>query len=207
MKYLITILIGLGLLIIVGKTVFKHVEPVPVQSTANSSQQNVTVVINTTEGLIKVELDFQNTAATSQNFLNYVNEGFYNGTLFHRVIAGFMIQGGGFLPGMKEKIPSAAPIKNEGSRCGKNKRGTVAMARTSDPHSATSQFFINTVDNAFLDFTAETVQGWGYCAFGHVIEGMEVVDKIASMPTTSVNGNQDVPVTDVVMTQVEVVKN
>ena len=207
MKHLITLLIGLGLLIIVGKAVYKHYESVPVPMTSISSQPNVTVMINTTEGPIKVELDFQNTAMTSQNFLNYAQEGYYNGTLFHRVIDGFMIQGGGFLPGMQEKAPSAAPIKNEGGKCDKNKRGTIAMARTSDPHSATSQFFINVVDNTALDFTSESMQGWGYCAFGHVVEGMEVVDKIKSVPTTTSGPFQDVPVKDVLINSVEVVKN
>lgn len=163
------------------------------------------VMITTTEGNITIALD-QNPSVTTQNFLYYVNEGFYNGTTFHRVISGFMIQGGGFLPGMKEKAPTAAPIVNEGSKCGKNKRGTIAMARTSDPHSATSQFFINVTDNPFLDFQSETSQGWGYCAFGHVIEGMEVVDKIDSVSTTSQQGFQDVPVQDVVIESVEIIK-
>ena len=143
---------------------------------------------------------------TTQNFRHYAQEGYYNGTIFHRVIPGFMVQGGGFLSDMKEKTPDALPIKNEGELCGKNTRGTIAMARTMDPHSATSQFFINTVDNSFLDFTAETNQGWGYCSFGHVVEGMDVVDKIASVPTMTVGGYQDVPVTPVFINSVTLVE-
>lgn len=166
----------------------------------------VQLVIHTTDGNIKVELD-DGPTITTQNFLHYANAGFYNGTIFHRVIDGFMIQGGGFLPGMKEKTPIAPPIKNEGSKCGKNKRGTLSMARTSDPHSATGQFFINVADNSFLDFTEETLAGWGYCAFGHVVEGMDVVDKIKSVLTTTRGPYQDVPVQDVVINSVEVINN
>lgn len=205
MKLLITALLSLGLLIIIGKTVFNHHQPASPVSAI--SRDDVAVVINTNEGPIKVKLDFQNTPATAQNFLNYAKEGFYNGTLFHRVIDGFMIQGGGFLPGMKEKAPDALPIRNEGSKCDKNKRGTIAMARTSDPHSATSQFFINVVDNTMLDFTSETMQGWGYCGFGHVVEGMDVVDKIKSVKTTGHGPFQDVPVHDVIINSVEIIRS
>lgn len=191
MKLFTTVLASLGLLVVATNAV--------------SAPSNPVLMIHTTEGNIKVELD--GPSATTQNFLHYANEGFYKGTIFHRVIKGFMIQGGGFSSDMKEKTPDTLPIKNEGNHCGKNTRGTISMARTSDPHSARVQFFINTVDNSFLDFTAETDQGWGYCSFGHVIEGMAVVDKIESVPTTTVGGYQDVPVTAVVITSVNVVKN
>lgn len=164
------------------------------------------VIIHTTVGQIKVALDFENTPTTAQNFLDYAKEGFYAGTLFHRVIDGFMVQGGGLLPGMEDKRSKSAPIKNEANKGAKNKRGTLAMARTGDPHSATSQFFINVADNAFLDFTSESTQGWGYCVFGHVVEGMEVVDKIKSVPTTSRRGHQDVPVDDVLIERVEILE-
>lgn len=203
------LLVAGGVLVFAALLVWHHFNsqpsaPVKVPSSAPSevSQNAQEVVIYTTEGSITVVLD-QSTPITTQNFLFYVNEGFYTGTIFHRVIDGFMIQGGGFLPGMKEKIPNAPAIQNEGNKCGKNTRGTIAMARTSDPHSATAQFFINVADNDFLDFQSETPQGWGYCAFGHVVNGMEVVDKIKSVPTTVRAGFQDVPMTDVVIERVE----
>ncbi len=161
------------------------------------------LIIHTTLGPIKVELDAKNTPATAQNFLDYAKEGFYEGTLFHRVIDGFMIQGGGLLPGMEDKRSGKAAIKNEADKGGKNKRGTLAMARTGDPHSATAQFFIN----GFLDFKSETTQGWGYCVFGHVIEGMDVVDKIKAVATTSRRGHQDVPVDDIFIERVEILGN
>jgi peptidyl-prolyl cis-trans isomerase B (cyclophilin B) len=156
------------------------------------------VKMYTSQGEIDIILD-ENTPLTTHNFLNYVQSGFYNGTIFHRVIDGFMIQGGGFTPDMHEKT-TLDPVKNEGSHCGQNKRGSVAMARTSDPDSATAQFFINVNDNDFLNFQSETLQGWGYCAFGHVVNGMEVVDKIKSVSTTTRNGFQNVPV-DLVLIQ------
>jgi peptidyl-prolyl cis-trans isomerase B (cyclophilin B) len=133
-----------------------------------------------------------------RNFLSYVNKGHYDGTVFHRVIKGFMIQGGGFEPGMKQK-PSDAPIKNEASNGLKNKRYTLAMARTSDPHSASAQFFINTVDNDFLDFRAENAQGWGYAVFGRVTAGTEVVDTIEKVRTGRKGFHDDVPLDDVVI--------
>jgi peptidyl-prolyl cis-trans isomerase B (cyclophilin B) len=172
---------------------------------AAAISKNVQVIIHTTAGPIKLVLDVPSASITTKNFLFYVKEGFYNDTIFHRVISNFMIQGGGFLPGMKEKTPKAAPIQNEGGQCGKNTRGSIAMARTSDRDSATSQFFINVVDNPFLDFQSETMQGWGYCAFGHVTEGMDVVDKIRWEATTNRAGFQDVPVNDVVIKSVEMV--
>ena len=158
------------------------------------------LIIHTTKGPIKVALDFENTPMTAENFLNYAKEGFYNGTLFHRVIDGFMVQGGGLLPGMEDKKSKTAPIKNEANKGAKNKRGTLSMARTGDPHSATAQFFINVADNAFLDFKSESTQGWGYCVFGHVVEGMDVVDKISLTQRNS----QDQPVQDVVVEKVTI---
>jgi peptidyl-prolyl cis-trans isomerase B (cyclophilin B) len=147
----------------------------------------------TSMGNIIVELDPQAAPITVTNFIRYVESGFYDGTIFHRVIKEFMIQGGGFTADMHKK-PTQAPVPNEAANGLKNLRGTIAMARTADPHSATAQFFINTVDNAFLDHTAKTPQGWGYCVFGKVVEGMDVVDKIEGMPTGFKDGYQNVPV-------------
>lgn len=149
-------------------------------------------------GDIKIELDFENTPETAKNFMTYVKEGFYDNTIFHRVIDGFMIQGGGFLPGM-EKKENHAPIENEADKGGSNKKGTLAMARTMDPHSASSQFFINVKDNAFLDFKSKDMDGWGYCVFGEVVEGMDVVDAIKKVATTHRAGHGDVPVDDVII--------
>jgi cyclophilin family peptidyl-prolyl cis-trans isomerase len=142
---------------------------------------------------------------TVANFLKYVQDGFYNGTIFHRVIPGFMIQGGGLEPGMKRK-PTSAPINNEADNGLKNTNGTIAMARTGDPHSATSQFFINTVNNDFLDHTDKSPRGWGYAVFGKVTKGMEVVKKIESVPTGQAGAHKDVPTTDVVIDKIELIK-
>ena len=142
-----------------------------------------TVVIETTMGNITIELDTEHAPVTSENFLAYVDDGYYVGTIFHRVIPGFMIQGGGLTADMRDKPSKRAPIRNEANNGLRNDRGTVAMARTGEPHSATSQFFINHKDNDFLNFTAETPQGWGYAVFGKVVEGMDVADKIAKTPT------------------------
>jgi peptidyl-prolyl cis-trans isomerase B (cyclophilin B) len=160
------------------------------------------VKLHTNLGVIGLELDAQKAPATVANFLNYVKSGFYNNTVFHRVIDGFMIQGGGFEPGMKQKTTQAA-VKNEADNGLKNDRYTVAMARTSDPHSATAQFFINVGDNAFLNHSAPTAQGWGYCVFGKVVEGTAVVDKIKKVLTGSRGMHQDVPVEDVIIERVE----
>ena len=149
-------------------------------------------------GVITLELDADKAPKSVENFLSYVNKGHYNNTIFHRVIPGFMVQGGGFEPGMKQKN-SDAPIQNEANNGLKNARYTVAMARTSDPHSATAQFFINTVDNDFLDFKAPTAQGWGYAVFGKVVKGQEVVDAIRALPTTRKGFHDDVPREDVVI--------
>lgn len=156
------------------------------------------VLMKTTMGDITIKLDAENAPKTAENFKQYVEAGFYNGLIFHRVINGFMIQGGGFEPGMIQK-ETRAPIENEANNGLKNNRYTLAMARTMDPHSATAQFFINVADNSFLDFKSETADGWGYAVFGEVIEGQDVVDRIKSVPTTFRAGHQDVPTEDVVI--------
>ena len=161
------------------------------------------ITIKTNHGDIKLELDFDNTPKTANNFLQYAKDGFYDNTIFHRVINGFMVQGGGFEPGMTQKDGNDA-IENEADKGGSNKIGTIAMARTNDPHSASSQFFINVADNTFLDHTSKDPQGWGYCVFGKVTEGMDVVNKIKGFETTSRMGHQDVPVDDVVIESVVV---
>jgi peptidyl-prolyl cis-trans isomerase B (cyclophilin B) len=166
---------------------------------------NPKVALDTDKGRIVLELYPDKAPKTVKNFLEYVDAGFYDGTIFHRVIPGFMIQGGGMTVSMKEK-PTRPPIKNEADNGVKNQRGTVAMARTQVPDSATAQFFINTVDNDFLDFKNKTVQGWGYTAFGKVVDGMDVVDAIAKVKTTSLGGHQDVPADSVVITKAERVK-
>ena len=157
------------------------------------------VLLETTSGDILVELYPDKAPETVANFLKYVDNGFYNNTIFHRVIPGFMIQGGGLTARMQQK-DTEAPIKNEADNGLKNDRGTIAMARTMDPHSATAQFFINLVDNDFLNFQAPSGNGWGYCVFGKVTEGMDVVDKIAKVKTTTVGMYQDVPSDLVVIT-------
>lgn len=156
------------------------------------------VRLETSEGTIVLELDPQAAPETVKNFLSYVKDGFYEGTIFHRVIKGFMIQGGGLTESMQKKS-TQAPIKNEADNGLKNVRGTIAMARTGDPHSATSQFFINTVDNSYLDYRNASAQGWGYCVFGWVVEGMEVIDTIENLPTTFRGGHNDVPETPVII--------
>ncbi len=162
------------------------------------------IKLTTSFGTIAIELDAEKAPKSAQNFIDYVTAGHYDNTVFHRVISGFMIQGGGFEPGMKQK-PVREPIENEAGNGLKNKRGSVAMARTGDPHSATAQFFINTVDNDFLDFKAPSGNGWGYCVFGQVVEGLDVVDKIRAVKTGNKGFHQDVPVEDVVIQKAEVV--
>ena len=154
--------------------------------------------LNTSLGTIRVELDDANAPNSVSNFASYVKQGHYDGTVFHRVINGFMVQGGGFAPGMKQKAVGA-PIANEANNGLKNRHYTLAMARTSDPHSATAQFFINTADNAFLDHKAETTQGWGYAVFGTVVSGTEVVDAIEGVKTGNRGGHGDVPLEDVLI--------
>ncbi|MDY7031626.1 MAG: peptidylprolyl isomerase [Thermodesulfobacteriota bacterium] len=160
---------------------------------ARADVSNPRVHLETSLGNIVLELDPQAAPKTVENFLRYVRDGFYNGTVFHRVIKGFMIQGGGLTADMQRK-PTHEPISNEADNGLKNNRGTVAMARTNRPHSATSQFFINTVDNGFLDHKNKSPRGWGYCVFGKVVEGMEVVDSIEGLPTTSKEGRKNVPI-------------
>ncbi|HBO38721.1 MAG TPA: peptidylprolyl isomerase [Pasteurellaceae bacterium] len=161
------------------------------------------VTLHTNHGDIKIALNHEKAPITAENFLNYCKNGFYNNTIFHRVIDGFMIQGGGMEAGFKEKSTNAS-IKNEANNGLSNKRGTIAMARTSDPHSASAQFFINVADNTFLDFKSETTQGWGYAVFGEVMEGMDVVDKIKGVKTGNYGFHQDVPKEDVIITSVSV---
>jgi len=170
----------------------------------NSTKGNKTMVkLHTNKGIITLQLDAEKAPVTVKNFLEYVNSGFYNGTIFHRVIGNFMIQGGGFEPGMIQKKTNA-PIKNEAANGLKNDKYTVAMARTGDPHSATAQFFINVKDNDFLNYPGQ--DGWGYCVFGKVVEGKEVVDAIRNVKTGNRSGSQDVPLEDVIITKAEVVK-
>jgi peptidyl-prolyl cis-trans isomerase B (cyclophilin B) len=160
--------------------------------------------LTTNKGIIDLELDAEHAPKTVANFEQYVKDGFYNGTIFHRVIRGFMIQGGGFEPGMKQK-PTRAPIENEAANGLKNDKYTIAMARTSDPHSATAQFFINVADNDFLNHTAPNPQGWGYAVFGKVVAGQDVVDAIASVRTATRGFYGDVPVEDVVIEKAEII--
>jgi peptidyl-prolyl cis-trans isomerase B (cyclophilin B) len=163
------------------------------------------IVLKTNFGEIKLELDYEKAPISSKNFEQYVEEGYYDGLIFHRVISNFMIQGGGFEPGMIPK-QTRSPIENEAKNGLSNMTGTIAMARTMEPHSASAQFFINLKDNGFLDHTAESMEGWGYAVFGKVSEGMDVVDKIKNVPTTMKAGHQDVPVDDVIIESATVVK-
>ncbi|MGA7949477.1 MAG: peptidylprolyl isomerase [Thiobacillaceae bacterium] len=162
------------------------------------------VKLHTSLGIIGLELDAEKAPITVENFQQYVREGFYDGTIFHRVIDGFMIQGGGFEPGMTQK-PVRGPIENEAANGLKNDAYTVAMARTPNPNSATAQFFINVANNSFLNHTAPTPQGFGYCVFGRVAEGQDVVDRLRKVRTGSNAGHQDVPVEDIVITKAEIV--
>ncbi len=156
------------------------------------------IIFKTTLGEIKIKLNFDKAPNSAKNFQKYVEEGHYNGTIFHRVIKGFMAQGGGFAPGLDEK-QTRASIENEANNGLGNKRGTLAMARTQEPHSASAQFFINLSDNDFLDFKSESVQGWGYCVFGEVVEGMDVIDKMALVETGNMFGHSDVPKDDILI--------
>jgi peptidyl-prolyl cis-trans isomerase B (cyclophilin B) len=162
------------------------------------------VKLHTNHGVITLELDAKRAPETVANFLEYAKSGHFNNTVFHRVIDGFMIQGGGFEPGMKQK-PTRAPVKNEAANQLKNAPYTVAMARTADPHSASAQFFINTADNEFLNHTSQSSQGWGYCVFGKVTEGTDVVDKIKRAKTGQRGMHQDVPLEDVIIEKAEIV--
>ncbi|MFZ3019026.1 MAG: peptidylprolyl isomerase [Gallionella sp.] len=161
------------------------------------------IKLHTNLGTMTLQLDAEKAPLSVENFIEYVNSGFYDGTIFHRVMDNFMIQGGGFEPGMKQK-PTNAPVKNEAANGLKNEKYTVAMARTSDPHSATAQFFINATNNDFLDYPGQ--DGWGYCVFGKVVEGMDVVDAIRKVKTGNSGFHQNVPKEDVVITKAEVVQ-
>ena len=161
------------------------------------------VRLDTSEGAVVLELDDANAPATVANFLQYVKDGHYDDTLFHRVIPGFMVQGGGFSPGMGQKR-TRAPVANEAGNGLKNRKYTVAMARTGEPHSATAQFFINIADNEFLDYKGPSPQGWGYCVFGKVVEGTDVVDRIKGVPTGRSGFHENVPSDDVVIRKAEV---
>lgn len=163
------------------------------------------IKLHTNHGVITLKLDEEKAPETAANFKEYVKSGHYDNTVFHRVINNFMIQGGGFEPGMKQK-PTRAPIKNEANNGLTNKVGSIAMARTMDPHSASAQFFINVADNDFLNDTAPTTQGWGYAVFGEVVEGMDVVNKIKGVATTMRSGHQDVPAEDVIIEKAEIVE-
>ena len=170
------------------------------QSMTEETAANPLVLLETTMGDITIELDTKNAPISSENFLAYVDEGYFVDTIFHRVIPDFMVQGGGVTADMKDKPNKRAPIQNEANNGLKNDRGTLAMARTGDPHSATAQFFINHADNAFLNFSSETTQGWGYAVFGKVIDGMDVVDTIAKISTGNNGGHQDVPTETITIT-------
>jgi peptidyl-prolyl cis-trans isomerase B (cyclophilin B) len=181
-----------------------HAELKPNIKPTPSTQGNKTMVkLHTNHGIITLQLDAEKAPITVKNFLAYVNDGFYENTIFHRVIGNFMIQGGGFEANMKQK-PTKAPIQNEAANGLKNDNYTIAMARTNDPQSATAQFFINVKDNSFLNYPGQ--DGWGYCVFGKVVEGKDVVDAIRNVKTGSRSGFQDVPQEDVIITKAEVVK-
>jgi peptidyl-prolyl cis-trans isomerase B (cyclophilin B) len=196
-------LLGLMLAAVVGL--------LPLTGYSQENQSNakgagmVKVTMETNKGVITLELDRQKAPATVENFVNYAEAGHYDGTVFHRVIPGFMIQGGGFDSDMKQK-PTNSPVKIEADNGLKNARGTVAMARTSDPNSATSQFFINVKDNGFLDYTSSTTQGWGYAVFGRVTDGMDVVEAIEKVQTGNKSGHQNVPLEEVVIQKVTIVE-
>jgi peptidyl-prolyl cis-trans isomerase B (cyclophilin B) len=177
--------------------------PAQAASTPETKGKLKMVKLHTNLGIITLQLDAEKAPLSVQNFIDYVNSGFYSNTVFHRVIPNFMIQGGGFEPGLKQKQTNA-PIKNEAANGLKNDIYTIAMARTGDPHSATAQFFINTKNNSFLDYPGQ--DGWGYCVFGIVVEGKEVVDAIGKVKTGSSRGYQDVPSEDVIITKAEIVK-
>ena len=192
------------------KLLYRHLAPLFLASfslAANadggSAQPKVKLITN--HGDIVIALNADKAPNTVANFIQYVEDGFYNGTIFHRVIENFMIQGGGFNEDFQQKT-TQKPIKNEANNGLTNKRGSIAMARTGDPHSATAQFFINTVDNSFLNFRAETTSDWGYAVFGEVVEGMDVVDKIRKVVTTLRGPHQDVPAENVVSEKAEIIK-
>lgn len=175
------------------------------KTSSGDTMSNPKVLIETSKGNITIELDAENAPISAANFVAYVKDGFYDGTIFHRVIPNFMVQGGGMNPDMSEK-PNKGKIQNEANNGLKNDRGTLAMARTPDPHSASSQFFVNVADNAFLNFKSETSQGWGYAVFGKVTDGMDVVDTIVGVKTGTRGGHQDVPAEPVTIDKATVIE-
>ena len=182
---------------VIGLLLLMMLPGAPVQG-ADETGTRARVELKTSMGVVVLELYQDRAPKTVANFLAYVDSGFYDGTIFHRVIPKFMVQGGGFTADMRQK-PTRPPVVNEADNRIKNERGTVAMARTPDPHSATSQFFINTVDNDFLDFRSKSPRGWGYAVFGRIVQGMETIDAISAVKTGAVGGHRDVPVTPVVI--------
>lgn len=164
-----------------------------------------TVIFHTTMGDITIEVDHENAPKTAENFVQYAEDGFYNGTIFHRIIPNFVVQGGGLTSGLEPK-DNRDPIENEANNGIKNLKGSLSMARTMDPHSATSQFFINLKDNDFLDFTSEDIQGWGYAVFAKITDGMEVVEEMAKVETGTFRGHQDVPAQEITITDTTVNK-
>lgn len=189
---------GLALTLLVFTTSFA------IAGTSMNDSSPVQVEMQTNKGTIQLELYPDKAPVTTENFVAYAKEGFYDGTVFHRVIPGFMVQGGGFTPDMSEKPNKKDPIRNEANNGLKNVTGSIAMARTPDPHSASSQFFINVKDNSFLDFTSESQQGWGYAVFGKVTGGMEVLEAIAAVPTGNHGMHQDVPKDPVIIEKVTI---
>nr|CAA6808950.1 MAG: Peptidyl-prolyl cis-trans isomerase PpiB (EC [uncultured Thiotrichaceae bacterium] len=175
------------------------------KTSSGDIMSNPKVLIETSKGNITIELDAENAPISTKNFIAYVEDGFYEGTIFHRVIPNFMVQGGGMNPDMSEKA-NKGKIQNEANNGLKNERGTLAMARTPDPHSASSQFFVNVADNSFLNFKSETPQGWGYAVFGKVTDGMDIVDAIVGVKTGNRGGHQDVPAEPITMDKVTVVE-
>ncbi len=190
----------LGLFIALGPLASQAEGPSP------AGDSKMTVEMQTNHGTIMLELDADRAPKTVENFIQYAKEGYYDGTVFHRVIPGFMIQGGGFEVGMNQK-PTRDPVKNEADNGLKNETGTIARKRTNDPHSATAQFFINVKDNSFLNHSSPSPQGWGYCVFGRVTDGMDVVQAIEKVATGNKGFHQDVPVTDVIIEKVTVLED
>ena len=183
----------------------KETESKTEMKTGEKMSANPIIKMETSKGTMTIELDAEKAPLSAANFVSYVEDGFYDGLIFHRVIPGFMVQGGGMNPDMSEK-PNKAPIKNEANNGLKNLRGTLAMARTNDPHSATSQFFINLKDNGFLDHTSESPAGWGYAVFGKVTDGIEVIDEIEKVKTGNHGPHGDVPLEPVTIIKATVVK-
>ncbi len=184
----------------------KNVATTSTESSGDKMSANPVIKIETSKGTMMLELDAEKAPNTAANFVAYVEDGFYDGLIFHRVIPNFMVQGGGMNPDMSEKADKRAPIKNEANNGLKNDRGTIAMARTGDPHSASSQFFLNLKDNDFLNFTSESQAGWGYAVFGKITEGMDVIDEIAKAKTGNHGGHGDVPLEAITITKMSVVK-